>query len=112
MELELKNGRYVTADGAPATVSGAEELRQRILMKLCARRGSFLPLPEYGSRLHLLQRCKAAQREAAARQYIAEALEGEDAELEKLAVAQRGDRLFLDMVFRTQDDSIRLEMTI
>ena len=46
MELELKNGRYVTADGAPATVSGAEELRQRILMKLCARRGSFLPLPE------------------------------------------------------------------
>ena len=112
MELELKNGCYVPAEGALAVVGGADELRQRIHMKLCTRRGSFLPLPEYGSRLHLLHRCRAAQREAAARQYIAEALEGENLELEMLTMAQTGDKLHLDMVFRTGDDTIRLETTI
>ena len=112
MELELTGGRYVPAAGALAVVSGAEELCKRIHMKLCTRRGSFLPLPEYGSRLHLLHRCRTGQREAAARQYIAEALEGEALELEKLIMTQEGDRLRLDMVFRTGDDTICLETTI
>jgi len=112
MELKLENGRYISAMGELAVVGGAEELRQRILMKLCARRGSFLPLPEYGSRLHLLHRCGKAQREAAARQYIAEALEGEGLELESLQLTQTGDRLHLSMVFRAENGPVRLETTI
>ena len=75
MELKLQDGRYVfDRSGALQTVEGREELLQRALMRLAARRGSFLPDPEYGSRLYLLGRLKPAQRAAAAKLYAAEAL--------------------------------------
>lgn len=78
MELKLRNGSYVlTAAGLPETVSGAEETLQRVLMRLTARRGAFWPDPDYGSRLYTLSRLKPAQRAAAARQYVAEALSEE-----------------------------------
>ena len=78
MELMLENGRYVPARFAGfEKVSGTQELLQRILMKLKARRGSFFPLPNYGSRLHTLGSVKAAMRETAAKQFIQEALSDE-----------------------------------
>ena len=78
MELKLRDGNYVlSAAGLPETVGGAEELLQRALMRLAARRGSFWPEPEYGSRLYTLCRIKAGQRAAAARMFVAEALEHE-----------------------------------
>lgn len=80
MELKLQDGRYVfDRSGALQTVEGREELLQRALMRLAARRGSFLPDPEYGSRLYLLGRLKPAQRAAAAKLYAAEALKPETA---------------------------------
>ena len=78
MELKLMNGDYVPdASGALRTVTGTEAAVQRALMRLAARRGGFLPLPEYGSRLHTLCRIRPSQREGAARQYALEALEPE-----------------------------------
>lgn len=78
MELKLENGRYVMdAGGVPAKVRGTEELLQRARMRLAAKRGSFWPDPEYGSRLYLLGKLKPSQRAAAARQYAAEALKPE-----------------------------------
>jgi len=50
---------------------------QRALMRISARRGSFLLLPDYGSRLYTLSRLKPGERSAAARQYVIEALEAE-----------------------------------
>lgn len=78
MELKLRDGAYVISPaGLPETVSGAEEILQRALLRLAARRGSFWPDPEYGSRLHTLCRLKPGQRASAARLFAAEALEGE-----------------------------------
>ena len=78
MELKLNGGAYaVSPAGGFQTVTGAEELAQRALMRLSARRGGFLPLPEYGSRLHTLCRLKPGERPAAARQYVIEALSDE-----------------------------------
>lgn len=79
MELKLENGRYQASKyGGLETVSGGEELCQRIVMKLTARRGAFLPLPDYGSRLHtLLSSVRAAERETAAGLLAAEALSDE-----------------------------------
>ena len=75
MELKIKDGAYLlNAGGGFQTVSGTEELVQRALMRLAARRGGFLPLPDYGSRLHTLCRLKPSERSAAARQYAVEAL--------------------------------------
>ena len=80
MELKLQDGRYVfDRSGALQTVEGRDELLQRALMRLAARRGSFWPDPEYGSRLYLLGRLKPAQRAAAAKLYAAEALKPETA---------------------------------
>lgn len=78
MELKLSQGQYVlSAAGGLETVRGDNETVQRVLMKLAARRGAFLPLPDYGSRLYTLCRLKPSERAAAAKQFIAEALADE-----------------------------------
>ena len=97
MELKLIEGEYAASGGRLETVSGAEETAQRIMMKLCARRGGFAPMPDYGSRLYTLGQTHASGLEAAARQYIAEALRGENAELCELRLEKSGDGLELVM---------------
>lgn len=78
MELELKNGDYVPDGvGGLRRVNGREELLQRVLFKLTARRGMFLFREELGSRLWRLGRLPASQRQSAAAQYVAEALADE-----------------------------------
>ena len=80
MELKLQNGRYaLSAAGVPESVRGAEELLQRALMRLTARRGAFWPDPDYGSRLYTLPRLMPSQRAAAAKLFATEALSGEPA---------------------------------
>lgn len=79
MELMLKDGDYVPAMGGGfQRAEGNDELLQRVLWKLSVRRGSFPFLPELGSRLYLLPREKPGARLSAARQYVEEALAGED----------------------------------
>lgn len=93
MELELLDGQYVTGENkAPIEVNGTEELAQRIARKLQVRRGAFLPLPEFGSRLHLLGRVRPSEREAAAQQYVREALSDEEGlSLESLTLCEGAD---------------------
>lgn len=78
MELQLKNGDYVpNGAGGLRRVMGSEELLQRVLFKLTARRGGFPFWEELGSRLWQLGQMPAAQRQSAAKQYVAEALADE-----------------------------------
>lgn len=78
MELKLIDGKYMKGNyQSLAQVDDIEELLQRIEMKLRTRRGTFVPLPEYGSRLHLLSQEKPSNRQSAARQYVLEALADE-----------------------------------
>lgn len=78
MELKFDGGRYVrNGYGGFVTVSGSDELLQRALMRLSARRGSFFPLPDFGSELHKLLSMKKSQRAAAAQRMVYEALEPE-----------------------------------
>ena len=80
MELKLENGAYLCRGKTPETVSGAEEIAQRVVLRLTAHRGGFAPLPEYGSRLYLLSRlARPGTYQTTAMQLIAEALEGETA---------------------------------
>lgn len=97
-ELELKNGEYVRSeDGGLATVSGTAETVQRIMMRLCARRGGFYPMPDFGSRLYKLIGMRSRERDAAARQFIHEALADEDAEIKSIECRDGGDSLFIDL---------------
>ena len=58
MELKLVNGDYLP-DGRGGLQQAEEEILQRALSRLTARRGSFPFLPEFGSRLCLLL-CRSA----------------------------------------------------
>lgn len=74
----LRDGDYVPDGvGGFRQAAGAEEVLERVLFLLTARRGSFPLLPEVGSRLYLLPREKASARQALGASYAAEALAGE-----------------------------------
>ncbi len=115
MELKLKNGRYVAVGASLDTVSGAEELSQRVMMKLAAKRGSFWPKPEYGSRLHSLL-CDEEQenKELSVRQYVSEALADEDGvELESVAISYpQEDTIKLLLKFSWSGGSFSTEQVI
>ena len=93
MELKLTDGKYKKGNyQSLAQVDEIEELLQRLEMKLRTRRGTFVPLPEYGSRLHLLSQEKPSNRQSAARQYVLEALANEtDLELGYLELMSNTD---------------------
>ena len=78
MELKLKEKDYQPAEtGGLETVSGGAGVLQRVLLKLSARRESFPFLPRLGSRLYLLGREPAGQRQGMAEAYVKEALADE-----------------------------------
>ena len=79
MEIKLSGGEYEASEhGGVRTVSGVEELAQRVAMKLSARRGQFWPKPDYGSRLYSLTgSASPSDRESTVRQCVAEALADE-----------------------------------
>ena len=93
MELELREGDYV-ADGVGGLrrVRGREALLQRVLFRLCARRGAFPFWESLGSRLWELGRVPGPERRAAARQYVTEALAEEPVTVEdvELELAPEG----------------------
>ena len=78
MELKLVNGDYLP-DGRGGLQQAEEEILQRALSRLTARRGSFPFLPEFGSRLYLLGAVAPLARETAAERYVTEALAPETA---------------------------------
>ena len=79
MELKIQDGDYVpNGIGGLETVYGTSALVQRVLFRLQARRGNFPFLADMGSRLWQLSALPTAERDAAAKQYVAEALENEE----------------------------------
>ncbi len=114
MEALFIDGDYVPDGwGGFETASGQQETVQRILFKLSARRGGFPLLPELGSRLWMLSREKHSELNSAARQYIAEALEGEGLILEDVAIAEKDTGEFeLTAVFSQEGEEIPVTMDI
>lgn len=93
MEFQLRNGDYVPdGRGGLRTLEGAEEVLQRVLFRLQARRGGLPLMPRLGSRLHQLTREKPAARRAVAERYVMEALEEEpDVEIREVTLTETGD---------------------
>lgn len=114
MEIKFVDGAYVADEcGDFETVSGKEEILQRILFKLTAHRGGFPLLPELGSRLFLLPREKSSDRENAARQFIMEALQEEElVVLETIKMLQVDDRIELTLWFRYDDTPLKMHLEI
>lgn len=92
MALKLKNGDYV-ADGCGGLerVEGTQALLQRVLFRLKSHRGQFPFLETLGSRLWQLGQVSGGQRQAAAEQYVAEALAEEPGvHVERVTIADSG----------------------
>ncbi|MCI8870515.1 MAG: hypothetical protein HFF39_08250 [Lawsonibacter sp.] len=95
MELFIENGDYVPDGlGGLTGLTGAQEVLQRVLFRLKARRGAMPFLPNLGSSLHTLGREKPAARPALARRYVMQALEDEDVEVTGVELAEEQDGRF------------------
>ena len=105
MELLIRNRDYVPdGTGGFVRVSGKEELLQRVLFQLSARRGGFAPLPEVGSGLYRLGREKPKNRAAAAKKYVAEALE--------VSLEQRGELMDVTVALRYEGEDLALTVSM
>ena len=112
MALKLMDGDYVP-DGMGDFVSlcGAEDLLNRVLFKLTARRGSFPLLPEVGSRLYLLLREKPSARQAMGAAWAAEALADEDGLSVTEAVWDEGSHT-LRVLLRWRGESLDVTVSV
>lgn len=113
MALILREGDYVPdGKGGFRSAEGTEELLERALWKLAVRRGSFPFLPGLGSRLHLLGRAPAKEREALAGQYVREALADEDVTVTEVKLAQAGQQADLTVFLDWQGQELALTVKV
>ena len=114
MELFLKDGDYLPdGKGGFVRATGEEELLQRILFKLTARRGGFPLLPELGSRLYKLPNHKAGEWNMLARQYVSEALaDEEDLKVSEVAVTPEGNGAKVEVTVDYQGESLSLMLEV
>lgn len=113
MELKLEHGHYIPApNGMFSEVSGVNELAQRICMKLAARRGAFLPKPDYGSRIYTILSVPERERETALKGWIYEALRGEEGvRLQKIKLGTEGRTLRIWLGFACSAGDFDIELT-
>ena len=114
MELQIKNGDYVPdSQGGLVRLEEERALLQRVLFRLSARRGALPFLPELGSRLYLLSREKPAARLSAARQYVAEALAGENVDVgEVILSGGEGGHMEVSVFLTWQGEELEASVTI
>lgn len=113
MALILREGDYVPdGQGGFRKAEGAQELLERVLWKLTVRRGSFPFLPELGSRLHLLGRAPLREREALAKEYVAQALSDEDVTVTGVALAQEGQGANVTVALEWQGEELTAVVSV
>ena len=114
METKLLNGDYVPDGlGGVARCQGEDALLERVLFRLTARRGQFPPLPELGSRMHLLRRERPSERNTLALQYAAEASEDMEGVRVTAASARRdGDGLLVTVALLREGASLPVEIRL
>ena len=92
MEFLLRDGDYVPdGSGSMIKLTGPEEVLQRVLFRLSAKRGVFPFLPRLGSQLHRLARESAGDRQALCEQYVRQALEDEDVTVTEVVYSSQGE---------------------
>ena len=115
MELKLTDGKYVLgAEKAPVELDDAATLAQRVALRLRVRRGAFVPMPTFGSRLWQLGRVSRAGRETAAREFVLEALADEtELTLETLTLTEGADGdAALKLTFSCESGTLVVETEI
>ena len=113
MSIQMDQKDYVADGGTVASASGGSALLSDVLFRLSARRGGFVLLPEFGSRMYLLRREKPSARAALARQYAAEALADlTDVEVTDAAVSAEGEVLRVQVKLTRQGEPLAVELEV
>lgn len=114
VELWLRAGDYVPdGRGGLVRLEGGEAVLQRVLFRLCARRGGFPLLPEMGSGLYRLGSEPRISRLSAARQYVAEALRSEDVSVEDVSLREAGGgRMDVEVSLLYQGERLLLHVVV
>ena len=113
MGLLLADRDYTRdGNGGVTVVKGAENLLNEVLFRLTVRRGSFPFLPELGSELHRLTREKPSAWQSLARQYAAQALEGEELTVEEVQVTPNGRGAVIKVFLEYQGEELALEVAV
>ena len=111
----IKDGDYVP-DGLGGLVglTGVQEVLQRVLFRLQARRGALPFLPELGSQLYLLGREKPNARPALAQRYVVQALEPEtDVSVTGVTLEQLGDgRIWITAELEWQGEPVSVSVKV
>lgn len=112
--LQIRNGDYVPdGRGGLRRAEGREDLLERVLFRLTARRGRFPFLEDLGSSLWRLGRVGTAGRQAAAKQYVAEALADEEGlTVETVTLTQEADaaHVTVELTYQGETLSVTLEV--
>ncbi|HIY05877.1 MAG TPA: hypothetical protein H9844_02200 [Candidatus Evtepia faecigallinarum] len=104
---QIRDGDYrPDGQGGFAESEGAQEVLERVLFQLTARRGRFPLLPQVGSRLYLLLREKPSVRGSVGASYAAEALAGEE-DLQVTGAEWNEAACHLEVTLLWQGESLR-----
>ena len=114
MEIKIQNGDYVHDGlGGIDRCQGTDDLLERVLFRLTARRGGMPLLPRLGSRLHLLSREPVPQRLSAARQYVAEALAEEAVTITEVILTPEGQgRIGIRVLLEYQGTDLSVSLAV
>lgn len=113
MSIEMEQKDYVAREGRVVSLSGGSALLGDVLFRLSARRGGFVLMPEFGSRMYLLSRERPSARAALARQYAAEALtELTDLEVTDARVTETGAGLLVQVELSRAGELLTVELEV
>jgi len=114
LELKLVDGNYLPfKNGGLQSVRGIDETAQRIVMKLSAKRGQFLPMPEFGSLLHTLPLYKPSLQKVAAIGFVKECLADEpDIVIRDLDLLPLQDHISISLSITLNNRNINITTTI
>lgn len=112
MVNKLTDGDYTVRGTGIVRLRGSAACFENALFRLRCRRGSFPFLPELGSRLWQLGAVRPADRQAAARQYCAQALQGTGVRADNVTVSEEGQALAVSLELCLGSDSVAAEVRI
>ena len=108
--LRLEKGDYALGGSAP--LRGRDAAFADALFRLQCRRGSFPFLPALGSRLWRLGMERRTDRNALARQFCAEALEGTAVQARNVAVREQGSALVVELTLTLEEATVNAEVQV
>ncbi|MBQ8533933.1 MAG: histidine kinase [Clostridia bacterium] len=114
MDIKLKNGDFALSEnGRPITISGDQELLQRIENRLKLQKGSVFLKGDLGSELHLLQNCTADQIDGFAAECVRNALKGiREISVEDVKLQKEGDRIDITVIIKVLSKNLIYEVKI